>query len=306
MAGELHKFRNFWTVDSGGWRAIFGAVIRYSIIGAAAAFAKSLVHQPDGKYSFDWPLFFYIFAAVAAANLLSNLLDVALRGGALFPYPRRGHALRAERKAWTAAVLRKIAVKLREAPISGADAREIVIDILNCIVVHVRDARGSHRHLEVFASLLMEDDDNLIVVARDRWLGSPQHQRPVPVTYPKGIMLGTRAMVSRRALSVGDLCREYPEAPKNKPYRSILAIPVIGTDETSVLAVVSVDSSRPYFFQSFRSGIVEDALENSLQPYLQTLVLALESLISPDKKTVLRELLAPTRLDDGGKANAGR
>ena len=54
--------------------------------------------------------------------------------------------------------------------------------------------------------------------------------------------------------------------------------------------MLSIDSSRPYFFQSFRRGAVENELENGLQPYLQTLLLALESLVSRDRQAVLHAL----------------
>ena len=142
----------------------------------------------------------------------------------------------------------------------------------------------------MFASLLIEHCDEFVVVARDSGLHSVKYKRIVPVRYPKGAMLAARCVAARCAVSVGDLCEEYPEGPTNKPYRSILAVPLIASDGEAVFAVVSIDSSRPYFFQSFRKGAVENELENTLQPYLQTLLLALENLVSRDRATVLRVL----------------
>lgn len=292
MAGFWHKIGNFFTVDSGGWRAIVGATLRYGIAAAAVAFAKSFSHGADGQFKFDFATFWIIVGVFSAVNVLSNLWDAAVRGGRLFR-PIHGSVFREKRKQRTAAVLRKISVLLAKDNVAPREARELITDILDCIALHVRDARGSHneQRFDVFASLLMEDGDHLVVVARDAGLHTSKYQRPVPARYPKGGMLAARSILAKQALSVGELCDEYPEAPTNKPYRSILTIPVIGSDEATVLAVVSIDSSRPYFFQSFQRGFVENELENSLQPYLQTLVLALEQLVSTDRATALHRLI---------------
>jgi hypothetical protein len=58
---------------------------------------------------------------------------------------------------------------------------------------------------------------------------------------------------------VGDVHREYGEV--EKPYRSILALPVRGP--TSVVAVVSIDSSKAHHF-----ALENQDLDRYLQPYI--------------------------------------
>lgn len=294
MLAFFHKLKNFLVVDTGGVRVFVGAGVRLALIGATVAFGKSLAHNADGQFTFDWGLFGAIICAIVFFNIVSNILDVLLRGGALLP-PIHGHFFRAERKQHTAAALRRISLLLTEEPRSHEKMRELLPSILDCVVLHVRDARGSHDkdRVDVFGSLLLEDKDDLVVVARDSFLHSPQYRRQTPVRYGKATMLAARAIAARRALSVGDLCAEYPEAPKNKPYRSILAIPVIATDDT-VLGALSIDSTRPYFFQSFQRSSVENSLENGLMPYVALLVLALEAIASGDRSRLVSQLVGGT------------
>lgn len=68
-----------------------------------------------------------------------------------------------------------------------------------------------------------------------------------------------------------------------------MAIPLFGTDDNPY-GVLSIDSSRPYFFESFITDQVENDLENSLQPYLQLITMILECLVSHDKSVVLQKL----------------
>lgn len=302
MAGFFHKFSNFLTVDSGGWRAVLGALLRSAILAAALAFSKSIGHQPDGQWTFDYQFFFASVGVIACVNLLSNLLDIGLRGGSLLS-PTNGRMFRQERKKATAGLIRRIGANLDGQTVSNKEAQKIISTILDCIALHVRDARGSHNkdRIEVFASLLIDDGQDVVVVVRDNLLHSDKYRRPVPQKYPKGGMLATRALTAKRVLSVGDLCTEYPEAPTNKPYRSILAIPIFGTDE-SPLAVVSVDSSRAYFFQSFQRDKAENDLENGLLPYLELLVLALENLVDRDPSSRIKKLVEGANERGGNSA----
>jgi hypothetical protein len=193
----------------------------------------------------------------------------------------------------TAAVLRWISAKIgaRER-VSQADAKKIITDILDLIVLHVRDARGNHdeRRTDVFANLLVEDGEEMVVVARDAALHSKEFHRHTPDRHPKHSMVAYRAIHEKSPLSIGDILRENRHAPRNKPYRSILALPVMGSEEGSVIGAISLDSSRPYFFQSFKLGAIEDSLENGLQPYVQTLALVLENLILRDGQDILSSL----------------
>jgi len=291
MAGFVHKLRNVLLVDSGGWRAVFGAGVIQSLTAASVAFAKSLAHGKDG-FVFDWSLFGWIVSAIVAVNVLSNVVTTLFRGGHLL-HLVHGRKFRRERKQMSAAVLKAISLELSQAPTSGRRACELIVQVLDCVASHVRDARGSHdlRKPEVFANLLVEDGNELVVVARDTDLHSSDHARRVPERYGRANMLATRSIGARRALSVGDVSRDYPEGPKNKPYRSILTIPVIGRDPEKVLGIVSVDSSRPYFFQSFQQGVTENELENDLLPYLATLALIMEGLVSDDPRAIVEELI---------------
>ncbi len=57
---------------------------------------------------------------------------------------------------------------------------------------------------------------------------------------------------------------EYPEI-RDKPYRSVLAIPLIASDGKTVFGALSIDSPKPYSFQSFEPMATENRLENGLQ-----------------------------------------
>jgi len=104
-------------------------------------------------------------------------------------------------------------------------------------------------------------------------------------------MLCGRAMERRKVLSVGVLTQAYPEGPMNKPYQSILAIPLFGAKRDTPYGALSIDCSRPYFFESFVPGQVENDLENSLQPYAHLITLALETLVSTDPSEVVVKLV---------------
>jgi hypothetical protein len=98
---------------------------------------------------------------------------------------------------------------------------------------------------------------------------------------------------AKQVLTIGDLTEEYQEAPHNKPYRSIMAVPLFASGRDEAYGALSVDSSRPYFFESFRRGHVANSLENSLMPYCQLITLVLETLIDPSLAKVLSALAPP-------------
>jgi putative methionine-R-sulfoxide reductase with GAF domain len=76
------------------------------------------------------------------------------------------------------------------------------------------------------------------------------------------MMLATKAFETGDHAFVGDVHAEYGDT--EKPYRSILALPVRG--ESSVIAVVSIDSARPYHFD-----LESHDLERYLSPYIALL-----------------------------------
>ena len=75
-------------------------------------------------------------------------------------------------------------------------------------------------------------------------------------------MFATQVFEDGRARVLGDLRAAYPG--ERKPYRSILALPVRSNDR--VLAVVSIDSARPYHFD-----LEYQELERYVAPYLALL-----------------------------------
>jgi hypothetical protein len=238
---------------------------------------------------FHWRSFAVIFAVVLGVQLALNLLQLSTRLKRILG-PIAGRVFREKRKTGTAGVLKEINLRLAAGSTSPAQLRKIVQDILDLVVLHVRDHRGSHKEaaFDVFANLLLVDEDILVVVARDSASHKPEYRRQIPARYAKSALLCGRAIAERRALSVGDLAHEVQGAPRNKPYRSILALPLTGSDDVTQIGAVSVDSSRPYFFQSFVQFEAEDELENSLQPYLQTLTLALERLGASDPRRLVQ------------------
>ena len=112
------------------------------------------------------------------------------------------------------------------------DTKAILRDLLDVIVLHVRDHRGNFRddRIEVFANLLLVDGQDLVVVARDKGSHSVRYHRPVPARHARSAMLCGRAIESKKVLTVGLLTQAYPEGPVNKPYKSILALPLFSAD----------------------------------------------------------------------------
>ena len=98
-------------------------------------------------------------------------------------------------------------------------------------------------------------------------------------------------MAAKKALSIGKLREEYPEGPQNKPYASILAIPLFNSDGESIFGCLSIDCSKPYFFQSFTPDEVENDMENSLQPYLQLITMVAECFVGRDSNQLREGLI---------------
>ena len=82
-------------------------------------------------------------------------------------------------------------------------------------------------------------------------------------------------MVAKTAMSIGDMRHESPKTPL-KPYRSILALPLFSC-AGQVIGCVSIDSSRPYYFQRLRPLVLESEIETNIGPYLADLALFLHT-----------------------------
>ncbi len=130
--------------------------------------------------------------------------------------------------------------------------------VLELVVDYVRDHCADANQRDIFANLLVERGDRIEVVARDtahsdRHLGSSQ---------PKAASFAWTAMQAKAPLSCPDICEFEPGASRKRPYRSVLAIPIVMPDGT-VPAAVSIDSSRPYQFDG-----IERNLAQHLLPYI--------------------------------------
>lgn len=276
---------NAFVVDL-GWRDALYWGILTALFAVIVALPQLLGKQGEPLH---WRTFVFIIVGAVAARLLAAIFEVLAKGGWVLR-PLHGAVWREERKSATAAIISKITAML----VSGEDiekARAILTDLLRVIVIHVRDHRGDHTKGRVFANLLLPDGEDLVVVARDPTLQGDRFRRDVPKRYKKVLLAAGRALESGSPVSVGDVAQQYPEGPQNKPYASILALPVFGSVGEQPIGVVCIDSSRPYFFESFVPGATENTLENSLAPYLETLVLVLEVLISEDPAAMLRKLI---------------
>jgi len=270
-----------------------GGFIRIALVVAvpACAVAYTKGALAGGASGFDWHVFLTVLIAITIAGILANLLNLSLTFKKLLT-PGAGLIFRDERKVGTAGILKKFSRCLLWGNAKPTDVRDIITDILDIVVLHVRDHRGSLRkdRPEVFANLLLADTAEMVVVARDATLHASAYQRPIPARYPKATVLCGRAVEAKKVLTIGDLTAEYQEAPQNKPYRSIMAVPLFRSGHDYAYGALSVDSSRPYFFESFRQGHVANSLENSLMPYCQLITMVLEALIDPSPEKMISAL----------------
>jgi len=288
--------RSFLGVEVG-----IGGLIRIMLYSGfpalAVAFQQGMKNDPvpASPTGFHWNTFFTVFSVITLVGMISNLFNMSITMRSLLS-PGAGRIFRLERKVATSAILKTINLRLKGEMATGVEVQKLLSSILDIIVLHVKDHRGSFRRdsPDVFANVLIDCGHQLTVVARDSLLHGNDYHRPIPSTYTKSSMVCGRAIDSRKPLSVGMLTEDYPEAPKNKPYQSILAIPLISSDDLVVYGALSIDSTRPYFFESFVPGQVENDLENSLLPYLQLITLVLERFTGLDAPAILRRLHGDT------------
>jgi hypothetical protein len=276
-------------------------IARLLIISALAAVLPALRAWSNG--GFDTHLFFSILAIAFAATILLNFLNTNARLRDFFS-PKAGRKWLNERKSAQAGIIKKINLCLipGTAP-SDEQLRRMLRDILDVIVLHVRDYRGSHndRRREVFANLLIQSgEDELTVIIRDSMSHASKYKRQTPMSYTKSGLACGWAMDRARAVSVGMLSEEYPDTDEDKPYESILALPLFSTDADLPYGCVSIDCSRPYFFQSFTPDQSENEMENSLQPYLQLITLVIECFIGRSLESKKQALKLGVKPEEGG------
>lgn len=299
LVKHLYLVRNLLGVDV-GLRGVVQLGLYSALPAVAVAFAQG--YRESSKRGFDWHAFWTVFLVVTAVGILANIINRSMTLRRVLS-PGAGRVWRSQRKSATAGIIQRINCHIIDGSATVEEVRKILRDILDVIVLHVRDHRGNFRNdrPEVFGNLLLEDGADLIVVARDSFSHSSQYQRQIPAKYPKATMLCGRAIERRKVLSVGVLTQAYPEGPRNKPYQSILAIPLFGAKGDTPYGVLSIDCSRPYFFESFVPGQVENDLENNLQPYVHLITLTLEALVSSDRSVVVSKLAkAPSPVRPNG------
>jgi len=162
--------------------------------------------------------------------------------------------------------LHRLIQKMRR-PLCAAEILPFQREALQLIALYVRDHRQDTHGTEIFANLLVEDGDDLRVVARET------EGRPLNVKYAKDSMLAWMAMQTGQIAVTGDVYADFPETPRDKKYLSIIAIPVVVDSEEGqrTLGVVSIDSPRRYHFDGDKSN-----LERYLMPYVALLAWTLE------------------------------
>jgi GAF domain-containing protein len=133
------------------------------------------------------------------------------------------------------------------------------VSVLHLIASYVRDHRSDLKGRRVFVNLLVRSAERIDVIARS------DAKRPLPQSYgPEECSIACAAIDTGAPQVTGDVYRDAPKTKEGKPYKSILALPIIL--ERQVLGAVSIDSKEPYHFE----GHVED-LEVQLAPYVQLL-----------------------------------
>lgn len=281
--------KSFFLLDVGK-----GGLVRIVLFACFPAVPAAFAKGYDGvTHRFDWHMFGMVAVVAVIAGIVFNFLQISMSAKKWLS-PGAGQVYRESRKNQTTAIIDAINVKLGQQPVSIGDAKRLLRDILDLIVSHVRDHRGhySEDHHVVFANITLDAGSDIVVVARDSRCHELQYGRSTPAVYSKGAMFISRVIASRSVQSLDDLLEAYPEGPRNKPYRSILGIPLISSSGVCY-GCITVDCSVPYFFSSFRRGEAENSLENSVLPYVKLAILVLERLISNDLQTLIAKLNQP-------------
>jgi hypothetical protein len=143
-------------------------------------------------------------------------------------------------------------------PIGDERRYDFCVEVLQLITSYVRSHRSDEHGTMIHANLLGERDGQWVVIARDE-----RHRLDAPMP-AREHSLAWQAYVSGEAKVTGDVYEDCPGTPEGRPYRSILAIPVYHGQRP--VAVVTIDSTRRYHFDSDRNNLVLD-----LNPYVALL-----------------------------------
>lgn len=130
-------------------------------------------------------------------------------------------------------------------------------ETLRIIALYVRDHQADWDGTKIFVNLLVEDGDDLVVIARNE-----PHRSPL-ARYPKAQMAATDAFVRGDFVVIGDLRSVHP-AQTGKKYCSILVLPIFLGPK--IVGAVSLDSEVRYHFDG-----LERTLWDGLLPYIALL-----------------------------------
>lgn len=208
-----------------------------------------------------WPL----YAAHPARGFLHTCLAMlfVLSKARVLAAPSQMQVVEREYKERKTVLYQLLKQLQYEVPMSDASIGRYQQTVLSLIACYVRSHRADRRGQEIFVNLLIEDGDDLRVVARDS-----DHRVPL-ASYPKLDMIAWRAIRDGAAKCTGDVRKLDPLHDPTREYASILVIPVMGSSR--VLGAVSIDSKRLHHFDG-----EWDKLEQYLLPYTCLLAWTLE------------------------------
>jgi hypothetical protein len=200
-----------------------------------------------------WPLFQSGWKRGAVASTL--WISVGLWKAWRELSPKHMQLLRRNYLARKLKLYKLLQASFRGQTMSTAEVDSYRQEALELIASYVRDHRLDTGGTKIFANLLIREGDDVVVIARDR-----AHRRQL-ARYPATGMLVAVAISTGEPQVCGDTWLDYPDIAKDKPYRSILVIPVRLGHE--VVGAVSIDSARTYHFDREFRDLVE-----YLNPYV--------------------------------------
>ena len=130
-----------------------------------------------------------------------------------------------------------------------ADKDRLRATALDMIVSYVRGFRSDESHTRIFTCLLTRNPETrkIRVSLRDTVSSG---KRKNNTEYDCEGMLVERCFLLKEVQITGNVKKEFPGTPSGKEYNSILCIPVYDKEGGSVVAVISVDSTEYYHFDT--------------------------------------------------------
>lgn len=120
---------------------------------------------------------------------------------------------------------------------------------LDMIVSYVRGFRSDETHTRIFTCLLTRDSSTQKIQVNLRDTVSAGKRRTNSV-YDCSGMLAERCFLLKEVQITGNVKKDFPDTPSGKEYNSILCIPIYNKEGDAVVAVVSVDSTEYYHFDT--------------------------------------------------------